>query len=53
MSLTEVFVTPRCVSKGMEILRQMKTIRSIGLDASNVFTPSDFWKKHDAGEFGK
>jgi hypothetical protein len=37
----------------MDVLRQMKSIRLIGVRVQNPLPPDDFWKKYDAGEFGK
>jgi len=53
MALTEVMLTPRTITKGMDVLRQMKSLKtiSIGWDVKEKFTPNEFWKKYDAGEF--
>jgi len=48
MNLTEVSVTPKNITKGMDVLRQMKSLKKI-----NALPPADFWKKYDAGEFNK
>jgi len=46
MRLENVSLSPTHIAKGIEVLRQMKTIRSI-----NRMRPAEFWRKYDAGEF--
>jgi hypothetical protein len=53
MSLSTVNLTPRNVTRGMEIIRQMKSLRTIGADGGPAIRTGEFWKKYDAGEFGK
>ena len=49
----EIRLTPKTVTKGLDAIRQMTSITTIGIDSSNRFPPAEFWKKYDAGEFGK
>ena len=57
MTLTEIFLTPKNIKSGMQVLRQMKSLRVIGnglvFEDKAKFSPDQFWKKYDAGEFGK
>lgn len=55
MALTQVFLTPKNITKGINVLRQMKSLKTIGLsfDDKDKYTPAEFWKKYDAGGFGK
>ena len=57
MALTEIFLTPKNIKSGMQVLRQMKSLRVIGVglvfEGKAKFSPDQFWKKYDAGEFGK
>jgi serine/threonine protein kinase len=53
MHLLRVWLTPRNITQGMNVIRQMKSVRMIGVRAPNLFPPDEFWKKYDAGEFGK
>ena len=55
MNLAELYLTPRNVTKGINAIRQMKSLQTIGIDnrANFQFPPDEFWKKFDAGEFGK
>ncbi len=53
MPLAYLQVTPRHIKQGMDVLRSMKTMRiiSVGNGITDRFTPEQFWKKYDAGEF--
>lgn len=53
MPLTEVTVTPKNISKGMDVLREMKSLKTIGIggDAKKKFAVEEFWKRYDTGEF--
>ena len=54
MNLTDVAFTPKNITKGLDVIRQMKSLKTIGIgDTENQFPPAEFWKKYDAGEFGK
>jgi serine/threonine protein kinase/Leucine-rich repeat (LRR) protein len=53
MNLNEVTITPKNITGGLDIVRQMKSLSSIGTGPANQWPPAEFWKKYDAGEFGK
>ena len=44
------YFDPGKTYKGIEVIRQMKSIVKIG-QYKNPMKPEDFWKKYDAGEF--
>lgn len=46
MNLTEVSFVPKNITKGMEALRQMKSLVRI-----NGLPPAEFWKNYAAGEY--
>ena len=48
MQLVTLQITPQSITKGMDAIREMKTLTAIG-----NMSPAEFWKKYDAGEFGK
>ncbi|MHC4873575.1 MAG: protein kinase domain-containing protein [Planctomycetota bacterium] len=48
MKLKELWFTPENITKGIEILRKIKTLKSI-----NRMPAVEFWKKYDTGEFDK
>ncbi len=37
----------------MDILRQTKSLKTIGTDWFRKWPAAEFWKKYDAGEFSK
>ncbi len=57
MKLEKLALTPKNITKGIEIVRGMKSIRKIGPKWNHQHyhgpktTPEQFWKKYDAGEF--
>ncbi|HEX3658087.1 MAG TPA: serine/threonine-protein kinase [Pirellulales bacterium] len=53
MSLTEIQFTPKNIVQGLDIVRQMKSLKTIGGGSTENLPPAEFWKKYDAGEFGK
>ena len=55
MNLVEISITPKNITKGMDVIRQMKSLKriEIGWRDSDKFSVDEFWKKYDAGEFGK
>jgi serine/threonine protein kinase/Leucine-rich repeat (LRR) protein len=55
LSLKEISLSPKYVNKGMDVLRQIKSLQLIrtGYGASTEFAPAEFWKRYEAGEFNK
>ncbi|MGA2031345.1 MAG: hypothetical protein ABSG68_03745, partial [Thermoguttaceae bacterium] len=55
MNLTALCFTPRNVTKGIDLIRQMKSLKTITVSygQADVFPSDEFWKKYDAGEFNK
>lgn len=53
MNLTLIRLTPKNITKGIEIIRQMKSLKIISTawDEKTQFMPDEFWRKYDAGEF--
>jgi hypothetical protein len=52
MNLVELSLTPRNISKGLDGIRRMKSLKAMGNTwAEPNLTPAEFWKKYDAGEF--
>jgi tetratricopeptide (TPR) repeat protein len=48
MELETLSFEPKSVTRGIDMIRAMKSLKSI-----NTSPPADFWKKFDAGEFTK
>jgi formylglycine-generating enzyme required for sulfatase activity/serine/threonine protein kinase/Leucine-rich repeat (LRR) protein len=55
MLLTTLRFTPQNITKGLDVIRQMKSLNTVGIsgEPKDRFPPDEFWKKYDAGEFGK
>ena len=53
MNITDLAISPKNITKGMDAVRQMRGLKTIATDAANKWPPDKFWKKYDAGEFGK
>jgi hypothetical protein len=53
MNLTLITFTPKNITKGLDAIRQMKSLKTIGISAESngIFPPAEFWQKYDAGEF--
>jgi len=51
MNLQVFSFTPKNITKGVDIVRGMKSIRSIRFDTRYHIDPEEFWKKYDAGEY--
>jgi hypothetical protein len=51
--LTDLNFTPKDITKGLDAIRQMPSIRRIDGVWPPQMPPAEFWKKYDAGEFGK
>jgi hypothetical protein len=57
MQITDLAFTPKQISKGIDVIRQMKSIRYIGIclyddEPCTGYTPDESSKEYDTGEFG-
>ncbi len=54
MNLTDFQFSPKRIAKGLEVVRQMKSLKTIGVGTGQPALPAaEFWKKYDVGEFGQ
>jgi serine/threonine protein kinase/Leucine-rich repeat (LRR) protein len=54
MPLEEIHLTPRNISKkGLDVLRNMKSLKNIGTDWNQVWPAAEFWARYEKGEFAK
>jgi WD40 repeat protein len=51
MPLEEIRLTPRNITRGVEILREMKSLKTIGIDWIRSWPAAEFWDRYDKGEF--
>jgi hypothetical protein len=54
MPLEEIRLTPKHLTKrGLENLRAMKSLKTIGTEWNRGWPASEFWARYDKGEFKK
>jgi serine/threonine protein kinase/Leucine-rich repeat (LRR) protein len=53
MPLHEVRLSPGNITKGIETLRDVKTLMMIGIDEKQAWPPAEFWERYDRGDFSK
>jgi Leucine-rich repeat (LRR) protein len=54
MPLEEIRLTPKNISKkGLDLLRHMKSLKTIGTDWNQGWPAAEFWARYDKGEFTK
>ena len=51
MELEEIYLTPKNITQGLEILRAMKSLKTIGIDYNQAWPAAEFWERYDKGEF--
>ena len=53
LNLRKLAFSPIRINKGVDFIRRMKSLSSIGIgwQATDQFSPFVFWKKYDVGEF--
>lgn len=51
MRLEEIRLTPKKITRGLDILRDMKSLKTIGTDFNQSWAAAEFWKRYDKGEF--
>ena len=52
MPLEDIRLTPKNITKGLEILRDMKSLKTIGIEYNQAWPAAEFWERYDKGEFG-
>jgi serine/threonine protein kinase/formylglycine-generating enzyme required for sulfatase activity/Leucine-rich repeat (LRR) protein len=55
MPLEEIRLTPKNITRGLDILRDMKSLKTIGigLASAQVWPAAEFWERYDKREFAK
>jgi len=51
MPLTHLIFSPATVNQGIEVIRNMNTLQSIGIRRHHYMPAAEFWERYDAGEF--
>ncbi len=50
-TLEDIRLTPKNISQGLDILRGMKSLKTIGIDLGKVWPSAEFWDRYQKGEF--
>lgn len=53
MRLEALTFSPGKIAKGMDVLRDIRSLRRISVERVGNLEPAKFWEKYDAGEFGQ
>src|SRR5262245_25245681 len=53
MPLEDVRLTPKNITRGLDLLRNMKGLKTIGIAWDQAWPAAEFWERYDKGEFGK
>jgi hypothetical protein len=51
MPLEEIRLTPKNITRGLDILRAMKSLKTIGIQWTQTWPAAEFWERYDKGEF--
>jgi formylglycine-generating enzyme required for sulfatase activity/uncharacterized membrane protein len=51
MPLEDIRLTPKNITRGLDILRDMKSLKTIGIDWNQSWPAAEFWERYDKGEF--
>jgi hypothetical protein len=49
--LEDIRLTPKNITRGLNILRDMKSLKTIGIDYNHAWPAAEFWQRYDKGEF--
>jgi hypothetical protein len=53
MQLEHIHLTPKNITQGLDILRGMKSLKTIGSAYGPNMPAAEFWARYDNGEFKK
>lgn len=53
MPLEQIRLTPTSITQGMDVLREIQTLKSIGAFGEAYRPAEEFWSRYDKGEFRK
>jgi hypothetical protein len=51
MPLEDIRLTPKNITRGLDILRGMKSLKTIGIEWNKAWPAAEFWKRYDRGAF--
>ncbi|MBI1832403.1 MAG: hypothetical protein HYR84_13250 [Planctomycetes bacterium] len=53
MPLELIHLAPKNITKGLEILRDIKSLKTIAAGVAQAWPAAEFWARYDKGEFKK
>jgi formylglycine-generating enzyme required for sulfatase activity/serine/threonine protein kinase len=53
MPLQDIRLTPKNFTRGLDILRDVKSLKTIGTSWAQSWPAAEFWERYDKGEFGR
>ena len=53
MNLEDIRLTPKDITQGLDVLRDMKSLETIGINHFTAWPAAEFWARYDKGEFKK
>jgi hypothetical protein len=51
MPLEKISLTPKNITRGLDILRATKSLKTIGTTWRQFWPAAEFWERYDKGEF--
>jgi formylglycine-generating enzyme required for sulfatase activity len=51
MPLEDIRLTPKNITRGLDILRDMKSLKTIGIEWDQSWPAAEFWERYDREEF--
>ena len=51
MPLEVIYLTPKTITRGLDILRDMKSLKTIGISRDQAWPAAEFWERYGKGEF--
>jgi hypothetical protein len=51
MPLEDIRLTPKNITQGLDILRDMKSLKTIGIEYNQAWPAAEFWDRYNKGEF--
>jgi hypothetical protein len=51
MPLEEIRLTPKNITRGLDMLRDMKSLKTIGIEWNQSWPAAGFWERFDKGKF--
>jgi Leucine-rich repeat (LRR) protein len=50
MPLKDIRLTPKNITRGLDILRDLKSLKTIGIDYNQAWPAAEFWERYGKGE---